>query len=294
MRQESRRFWSDHQPDLNWLEDADSGPVAPETFAAIQSSRYRVHRHLETVAGFVEHGGELVVEVGCGLGVDGSRFVEGGARYVGIDQSDMPVRTARRSFNLLGLEGAIVQGDATALPIASATVDFVYSFGVLHYVPDTASAVREIHRVLRPGGRCLVMLYHRSSLNYYFNILFLRRLGASLLALPGAVGLLARLTGKSKETLAGHRALLRRHGLAYLTDRQLFVSHNTDGLGNPLSRVFSRREARDLFADFDEVETDVYFLYLEALPLLDRLLGSATKERLGRRLGWQLFVRATR
>jgi SAM-dependent methyltransferase len=232
--------------------------------------------------------------VGCGLGIDGSRFVEGGARYVGIDQSDVPVRAARRTFDLLGLKGGVVQGDATPLPIASATVDYVYSVGVLHYIPDTARAVREIHRVLRPGGCCLVMLYHRSSLNYYFNILFLRRLGASLLALPGAVGLLARLTGKSKESLAGHRAMLRRHGLAYLTDRQLFVSHNTDGLGNPLSKVFTRRQARDLFADFDKVETEVHFLNLEALPLLDRLVGSATKERLGRRLGWQLIVRATR
>jgi len=246
------------------------------------------------VAGFADHGGERVVEVGCGLGLDGSRFVEGGARYVGIDQSDVPVRTARRTFDLLGLNGGIVQGDATALPIASATVDFVYSFGVLHYIPDTARAVREIHRVLRPGGRCLVMLYHRSSLNYYFNILFLRRLGASLLALPGAVGLLAWLTGKSKESLAGHRALLRRHGLAYLTDRQLFVSHNTDSLGNPLSKIFSRRQARALVADFDQVETEVHFLNLEALTLLDRLLGPTAKEWLGRRLGWQLVVWATR
>jgi SAM-dependent methyltransferase len=186
-----------------------------------------------------------------------------------------------------------VQGDATALPIANATVDLVYSFGVLHYIPDTARAVREIHRVLRPGGRCLVMLYHRSSLNYYLNILFLRRLGASLLALPGAVGLLAWLTGKSKESLAGHRALLRRHGLAYLTNRQLFVSHNTDGLGNPLSKVFSRRQARDLFADFVQVKVEVYFLNLQELPPLDRLLGPTTKDWLGRRLGWQLVVRAT-
>jgi hypothetical protein len=104
-----------------------------------------------------------------------------------------------------------------------------------------------------------------------------------------------RLTGKSEEALSGHRALLRRHGLAYLTDRRLFLSNNTDGLGNPLSKVFSRRQARDLFADFDEVETQVHFLDLRELPpLLDRLLGRATRERLGRRLGWQLYVRATR
>jgi SAM-dependent methyltransferase len=294
MQEQSRAFWSEHQPDLNWLQDTDSRPVTAEKFAAIRSSRYRTHPHLETLAGFADHRGELVVEVGCGLGIDGSRFVEGGAHYVGIDQSDVPVRTARRTFDLLGLKGGIVQGDATALPIANTTVDFVYSFGVLHYILDTARAVREIHRVLRPGGRCLVMLYHRSSLNYYFNILFLRRLGASLLLLPGAVGLLARLTGKSEKTLGGHRELLHRRGLAYLTDRQLFLSNNTDSLGNPLSKAFSRRQARDLFTDFDQVKTEVYFLNLQELPLLDRLLGPAIKEWLGRRLGWQLVVWATR
>jgi hypothetical protein len=154
--------------------------------------------------------------------------------------------------------------------------------------------VREIHRVLRRGGRCLVMLYHWRSLNYYFNILVLRRLGASMILLPGAMRLAAGVTGKSEATLAGHRALLRRHGLAYLTDRQLFLFNNTDGLGNPLSKVFSRRQALQLFADFDEEETEVRFLNLQGLPLLDRLLGPAVKERLGRRLGWQLFVRATR
>ena len=263
-------------------------------YAAIRSGRYRRESHLETVAGFTEHGGELVVEVGCGIGIDGSCFLEGGARYVGVDQSDVAVRTARQTFDMLGLKGAVVQGDATALPIASASVDFVYSNGVLHHIPDTAEAVREIHRILRPGGRCLVMLYHRSSFNYYFNIMVLRRLGAPLLLLPGGARLVARLTGESVERLAGHQALLRRHGLAYLADRQLFLSNNTDGPGNPLSKVFSRRQARLLFAGFGQVETEVHFLNLRTLPLLDRVLGSATRERLARRLGWHLYVHATR
>jgi SAM-dependent methyltransferase len=290
----SRDFWSNYQPGLKWLEDADSGPLTREGYQAIRSSRYRRESHLETVAGFADHRGELVLEVGCGVGIDGSRFLEGGARYVGVDQSDVAVRTARRSFDLLGLKGAVVQGSATALPVASATADFVYSNGVLHHIPDTTAAVREIHRVLRPGGRCLVMLYHRPSLNYNFNIMILRRLGAPLLLLPGGRRLVARLTGESDETLAGHRALLRRHGLAYLTDRQLFLSNNTDGPGNPLSKVYSGRQARDLFAQFANVEVEVHYLNLRSLPLLDRLLTPAAKERLARRLGWHLYVRATR
>jgi SAM-dependent methyltransferase len=290
----SRDFWSEYQPGLKWLEDASRGPLTREGYEAIRSSRYRRESHLETVAGFDDHPGELVVDVGCGVGIDGSRFLEGGARYVGVDQSEVAVRTTRRSLDLLGLKGVVVQGDATALPIASATADFVYSNGVLHHFPDTAAAVREIHRVLRPGGQCLVMLYHRPSFNYNFNIMVVRRLGAPLLFLPGGARLVARLTGESEETLAGHRALLRRHGLAYLTDRQLFLSNNTDGPGNPLSKAYSRSQARDLFAQFAKVETEVHYLNLRTLPLLDRLLAPATKERLARRLGWHLYVRATR
>ena len=58
--------------------------------------------------------------------------------------------------------------------------------------------------------------------------------------------------------------------------------------------MFSRRQARLLFAGFDQVQTEVHFLNLRTLPLLDRLLGSATRERLARRLGWHLYVHATR
>jgi len=294
MPDDSNSFWARYQPGLKWLEDASDGPLTADGYAAIRASRYRSESHLETVAGFADYGGKLVVEVGCGIGIDGSRFLEGGARYVGVDRSDVAVRTAHRSFDMLGLKGAVVEGDATALPIASGSVDFVYSNGVLHHIPDTAGVVREIHRILRPDGRCLVMLYHRSSFNYYFNIMLLRRLGAPLLLLPGGARLVARLTGESVETLAGHRALLRRHGLAYLTDRQLFLSNNTDGPGNPLSKVFSKRQARLLFAGFGQVETEVHFLNLRTLPLLDRLLGPATRQRLARRLGWHLYVHATR
>jgi hypothetical protein len=79
-----------------------------------------------------------------------------------------------------------------------------------------------------------------------------------------------------------------------LTDRQLFLSNNTDGPGNPLSKVYSIREARALFAAFRNVETEVHYMNLRSLPLLDRVLSPTFKERLARRWGWHLYVRATR
>jgi SAM-dependent methyltransferase len=287
-------FWSAHQPGLKWLEASDRVSVTPEAYAAIRSDRYRRESHLESVAGFGDHAGQTIAEIGCGVGTDGSRFLEGGARYLGVDQSSVAVRTARATFDMLGLGGLVVQGDATALPLRSGAVDFVYSNGVLHHIPDTDAAVREIHRVLRPGGQCLVMLYHRSSFNYRFNILVLRRVGALLLLVPGGSRLVSRLTGEPVEILDQHRALLRQHGSSYLTDHQLFLNNNTDGPGNPLSKVYSACDARALFAGFGTVETGVHYLNLRALPFLDRVLSPAMREGLARRWGWHLYVRATR
>jgi SAM-dependent methyltransferase len=287
-------YWSAHQPGLQWLEASDLVSVTPEAYAAIRSDRYRRESHLEKVAGFGDHAGQTIAEVGCGVGTDGSRFLEGGAHYLGVDQSGVAARMARETFDMLGLGGVVVQGDATALPFQSEAVDFVYSNGVLHHIPDTDAAVREICRVLRPGGQCLVMLYHRSSFNYRFNILILRRIGALLLLVPGGSRLVSRLTGEPVEILDQHRALLREHKSSYLTDHQLFLSNNTDGPGNPLSKVYSAREARALFAAFKRVETEVHYLNLRTLPLLNRVLSSALKEGLARRWGWHLYVRATR
>src|SRR6266511_4278643 len=253
-----REFWSRHAPGLKWLPGSDRVPVSQERCAAVRAARYRLEPHLEELAGFTSHAGRVVLEIGCGIGTDGARFLEGGASYVGSDSSGVAVRTARATFDLLGLPGAVLAADATAVPVRTASVDVVYSNGVLHHVPDTRGAVDEIHRVLRPGGRCVVMLYHRSSLNYRFNI------------------------------------LLRRHGLRYLTDRRLFLSNNTDGPGNPLSKVFSAREARRLFAGFRQVEIEVRHLNLRTMPALDRWLGERLEQRLARRWGWHLYVLATR
>src|SRR6266542_3875142 len=275
-----REFWSRHAPGLKWLPGSDRVPVSQERCAAVRAARYRLEPHLEELAGFTSHAGRVVLE--------------GGASYVGSDSSGVAVRTARATFDLLGLPGAVLAADATAVPVRTASVDVVYSNGVLHHVPDTRGAVDEIHRVPRPGGRCVVMLYHRSSLNYPFNILVLRRLGAVLLLLPRGTRLVRMLTGESEETLAAHRDLLRRHGLRYLTDRRLFLSNNTDGPGNPLSKVFSAREARRLFAGFRQVEIEVRHLNLRTMPALDRWLGERLEQRLARRWGWHLYVLATR
>ena len=102
--------------------------------------------------------GKDVLEVGCGTGLILSR-VAGFARTArGIDLSaGMLARAAGRGL-------AVAQASATELPIASASVDVAYSFKVLAHVRDIGAALREMARVVRPGGWVLAEFYNARSL----------------------------------------------------------------------------------------------------------------------------------
>jgi len=235
-----------------------------------------------------------VLEIGCGVGTDAVQFARAGARYIGIDQTERAVKLARRRFTLDDLEGKFQQAEATSLPFGDASFDLVYSHGVIHHIPDTERVVAEMHRVLRPGGTALVMVYHRGSLNYRFNILVVRRVLAAGLLVPGFERVLGHVAPADGELVRGHRDLLHAHGLNYLTDRALFLSNNTDGPGNPLSKVYSRSEAKKLFGMFSQVDTEVRYLNLRLYPGGDRLAATSLARRLEHRIGWHLYIRARR
>ena len=73
---------------------------------------------------------------------------------IGVDMTDAMVERARNSAATAGLgQVEIRKGDATALPVADGTIDVVSSNGVLNLVPEKESAIAEILRVLKAGGR---------------------------------------------------------------------------------------------------------------------------------------------
>ena len=284
-------FWAANQPGFRWTVHE---PGTPEFFRDVEEHRYRLEPHIPEVVRFDRWAGARVLEVGCGIATDGARFARAGARYTGLDATPAALELARTRFELEGLQGDFVHGSADELAFPDASFDLVYSHGVIHHIENTAGAVREFHRVLRPGGTALVMLYHRGSLNYYVNIMALRRALAALLLVPRAVPLLARVTGERPELLAAHRELLRRHGLRYLADRELFLSNNTDGPGNPLSKAYTRRDALDLFGAFRSVRTTTRYLNLRVYPGGERLAATRLARRLERRAGWHLYVEAVK
>jgi ubiquinone/menaquinone biosynthesis C-methylase UbiE len=290
LKERVRAFWQAH-PCGTKFSDAEMG--TREFFERVEAHRYAKEWHIPEAANFAAARGLRVLEIGCGLGTDGAQFALAGANYIGVDLTEASVELARKKFELSGLRGEFRVADAENLDFADDSFDLVYSHGVLHHTPDTKQAVREIHRVLKPGGRAIVMLYHRGSYNYRIGIRVLRRAGANLLKSESGIKIVNRLTGEPMESLRDHARLLKASTNGHVASDD-FLSQSTDGAGNPLARVYSRREARELFGDFREVELRAYFLNKRFIPLIGNLLPRSIESALASRWGWHLWIYATK
>lgn len=106
-------------------------------------------------------GPRTILDIGCGTGVSALAFKDAapGDRVLGVDISAPMVRLARRNDP----RGTclFVVGDGCRLPLPDAAVDAVAGHSFLYLVPDRAAALREIRRVLRPGGRLVLLEPHR-------------------------------------------------------------------------------------------------------------------------------------
>lgn len=237
-----------------------------EFFDAVERHRYSEYAEwMPQLMGFEEFRGARLLEVGCGMGTDLLQFSRGGARCIGLDLTPRSIEITQHRFKLYGANGSFMISDGEHLPFADGSFDVVYSNGVLHHTPDTSGAVREVYRVLRPGGTAKVMLYHRNSLNYWIEIVLRRGLlGAEF------------LRGRSAEEIMSR------------------VIEFSDHEARPLVKVYSRTQARELFGLFKEVKVDVEQLIRSELRFLSPLVSDSMLARLRRRIGWNVIVTAVK
>ena len=235
-----------------------------EFFDAVERHRYQEYAPwMPEMMGFNEFAGARLLEVGCGMGTDLLQFARGGANVTGVDLTTRSIEISRQHLSVYGERGEFAISDCETLPFADDSFDVVYSNGVLHHTPNTAGAVREVHRVLRPGGQARVMLYHRGSAAYWGEII-LRH------------GVL-------------HGELLRGHSPEDIMGR--YVEFNESG-GSPLVKVFSRGQARKLFSMFREVKIQVEQLTRAELYFLGRLVPEGMFRQLRRSVGGNVIVSA--
>jgi ubiquinone/menaquinone biosynthesis C-methylase UbiE len=197
--------------------------------------------------------GKKVLDVGCGNGYVLSRYAQEGAQVVGVDVTAAAIRLCRQRFGYGGLAGSFMVANAEQLPFAADGFDCVCSMGVLHHTPDTAGAVAEIFRVLKPGGYVVAMFYHRNSMLYRLSHPLLRS-----------------LTGKSRQQLV----------------------NEFDGAGNPKGEVYSKAELGQLFGKFTDLEMFAGYLEGWMLvPKIGKLIPKGALKPFEKRWGWFLYVR---
>jgi len=121
----------------------------------------------DSIIDFSGLGRKSVLEVGVGCGSHAHLLAPYAHSFVGIDLTDYAVRRSAARMREFGLRGNIVRMDAESMAFPDGSFDFVWSWGVIHHSADTGRVLGEMSRVLKPGGKATVMVYHRSLLGYY-------------------------------------------------------------------------------------------------------------------------------
>jgi SAM-dependent methyltransferase len=170
-----------------------------------------------------------VLEIGSGGGGHSALFMAHGARVTSVDITPERVMSTNLKMDLLRGNapgsGLALCADAVVLPFAENAFDIAYSNGVLHHTANTDRTIEEVYRVVKPGGRAVIMLYARSSALYWTNLLI--------------------------------RGIL--NGEAFRLPESEWLGHITEGAPkyrreqNPITRVYNRRELLKLFSRFENV-----------------------------------------
>ena len=278
-----KEFWQGHpcgDAQVGGLRDRFHGDY-DEFFTDYDRFRYRNERHLPACIEALDVAGKKVLEIGLGEGAESERLISQGALWSGVDLTAEAVERVRTRLTLRELPyEELRQGSVLDLPFADDSFDVVFSHGVLHHVPEIKQAQSEIHRVLRPSGELVIMMYARWSLNYLVSIGLMRR-AALLAAYPLArAGILS--DDPSRGMLAAHLANAREQGLARYLRLEEFTHRNTDGPANPYALVYDRRRIERDFPSFRVTRT--YKRHMHAPPLpVDRLPGETV-------MGWHLWA----
>lgn len=232
---------------LQWFEEAEAyrfGEYAP---------------WMPELMEFSKHSGEKVLEIGGGMGTDLSQFARHGALTTDIDLSAGHLALAQKNFELRGLTGEFVHHDAESLPFDDDTFDVVYSNGVIHHTPDTPRVVREIYRVLKPGGKAIIMVYAENSLHYW---------------------------GDLVKNYGLKRDLLAECSMGEIMSRHVEISEHG---AKPLVKVYTPKRLDALFKDFERRKIYQRQMVAAEKP---RPLFWVPLETLGRLMGWNLIIKA--
>jgi len=233
-------------------------------FQRVERDRYQQQEWAHSYFNYHEFSGKRVLEIGIGQGTDLLQFAKSGAICFGVDITENHLLLTSRNFELHGKQVELHKSDATQLPFPDHYFDCVYSFGVLHHIPEIDKIMKEVRRVLKPGGRLVMALYYKWSAFHIFWKLLANGLRNGWLFTKGYAGLLAT------------------------------IESGADGVHiKPYVKLYTKAEVRRLLREF--VIEDVSIHQLKASHFWPELLERASARfvpRLESHLGWYVACKA--
>jgi ubiquinone/menaquinone biosynthesis C-methylase UbiE len=168
-------YWTRHTVNSKPFESAEES----ERYLEWRFEQYPLFREFMDLWG--DHRGETVLDFGCGPGDDtvGLLLHSGAAKVVSVDISRTALDLLGHRLRLHGIDPERTQlvhssNTSPEIPLDTASIDFVNTGGVLHHASDPLGILRELRRVLRPGGRAHIMVYHRDSVWWHLWTAYVR------------------------------------------------------------------------------------------------------------------------
>lgn len=247
---------------------SDVAPRTKEYFEDIERHRYQTHPWIKKSIDSFDINGKKVLEIGFGMGTDHLNLARRGAVMYGIDLTPTNREISFERFKIYDMKSELITGDAENLPYTDNSFDFVYSFGVIHHSPDTQRIISEVHRVLKPGGKCWITVYHKNSIFFWWSVFLVNYL------LKG---------GWRRRTLKQHLSL---------------IEHPCNN-ENMVIRLYKRKEFASMFHLFRNVNSYIKHLLPCDIAYLARLyknksMPSPFLTKIGNKFGWYVIVEAVK
>ena len=227
-KKDIKDYWENKSPQT-WYSDKDQEENSTSWFNELAYKRYNVYyEYLKEIAEFNYHKDEKVLEIGTGVGTDIVSYAKNGSIVSGVDLTENAIDITKKHLETFKLSyDKLLVADAENLPFENNYFDLVYSFGVLHHTPNTEKSVQEVLRVLKPGGKFIIMLYSKGW-KHYLKRLFI-------------FGLL--------------KGYLFKYGYEKTVNKTTEVQGNS-----PLTYVLKKKEIKKIFQDGEEVSIKKYRL----------------------------------
>jgi SAM-dependent methyltransferase len=253
-----------------WQVSGDAAEVYERCFVPAIFGQWAPH--MVDVARVVS--GDRVLDIGCGTGVlarAAADRVAAESQVTGLDRNEGMLAVAQRLRPQIDWR----QGDATALPFADASYDVVLSQFALMYFPDRTAALKEMVRVLRPGGRLAIAVwgpYERATGYVLLTEITQRRCGqaaADVLTAPFALGDKDMLLDLCKAAGIYDAVVTLQEGTIKYPTIEVFVE--TEVKGSPLEALLDEasyqglmQEAKETLQQFHD-DGDAVIMPMDAL-----------------------------